>query len=236
MTFDTHGFFSPGMERFRTSVRTVSEYKGWLEFAEGLNRLGLDMLEGLEIPLRNNQRLTIAALFVRAHKSFQAAIILAEIGLLGDARTVLRSAVEGAIALNALANDATFVERLINAHYHWQRKAARLLLGNPDYRATYSPEEIAAMEATVREVDAREATGSEIRDITWGDVAAKHCKDLYNTLYRLLSSDGTHTTINSIHRAAVYDAIGQIAGFKVGPDEAAAFRETLGGSNGRRRI
>ncbi len=118
MTFAADGYFSPAMERFRSSARKVPEYKSWFGFAEVLNRLGLDMLDGLEVAHGDNQRSTIAALFVRAHKSFQAAIILAETGLLGDARAVLRSAVEGAIALNALANDATFLQRLINAHYH----------------------------------------------------------------------------------------------------------------------
>jgi hypothetical protein len=71
-------------------------------------------------------------------------------------RVVLRSATEGAIALNALANDASFLDQLIQAHYHNQRKLARIALNDPDYRATYSREEMAAMEQTVLEIDARE--------------------------------------------------------------------------------
>jgi len=124
------------------------------------------------------------------------------------------------IALNALANDATFLDQMINAHYYNQRKQARLLLGNLDYRVTYSPTEIAKMEATVKEVDAKEAAGSKLADINWAAVAGKHCKDLYELLYRLLSSDGTHTTINAIHREVIYDAAEKITGLKVGPDTA----------------
>jgi hypothetical protein len=218
MSFDTDGFFSPTLERFRVSVREVPAYKLWFEFADGLNRLGLGMLQDHDVPRHDNQRVTIAALFVRAHQSFQAALLLAERGMLGDARVVLRSAVEGAIALNALANDAGFVDQLVTAHRFNQRKIARLTLNSPDYQSFYSPAEIAQMQATVREVDAEEAAaGKKFGDINWADVAVKHCKDLYELLYRQLSGDGTHTNINAVHRHMELDAAGQLTGFKVGP-------------------
>lgn len=218
MTFDTDGFFSPTIERFRVSVREVPAYKLWFEFAEGLNRLGLEMLQGHEVPRHDNQGVTIAALFVRGHQSFQAALLLAERGMLGDARVVLRSAVEGAIALNALANDAAFVDQLIAAHRLNQRKIARLTLNNPIHRSFYAPAEIAQMQETVSEVDAEEAVaGNKLSDINWADVAVKHCKDLYELLYRQLSGDGTHTNINAIHRHLQFDATGQLTGMKVGP-------------------
>ena len=116
MSFDAQGFLSPAIGRFRTSVREVAAYNQWFDFAEELNRLGLDMLRDHEVPRDDNQRVTIAALFVRAHQSFQAALMLAEMGMLADARVVLRSAVEGAIALNAVANDPGFVDQLTDAH------------------------------------------------------------------------------------------------------------------------
>src|SRR6266852_7159998 len=120
MSFSTDGFLSPTMDRFRASLKNVAAYKAWFDFAEELNRFGLDMLLDRDVPRHDNQRLTIAILFVRAHKSFQSSLLLAERGLIGDARVVLRSAVEGAIALNALANDAAFLDQLIEAHYYNQ--------------------------------------------------------------------------------------------------------------------
>jgi hypothetical protein len=218
MSFDTDGFLSLTLERFRVSVRDVPSYRLWFEFADGLNRLGLEMLQNHDVPRHDNQRLTIAALFVRAHQSFQAALLLAERGMLSDARVILRSAVEGAIALNALANDATFVDQLVGAHRINQRKIARLTLNNPDYSSFYGPAEIAQMQATVSEIDAEEAAaGKKLGDINWADVAMKHCKDLYELLYRQLSGDGTHTNINAVHRYMVFDAAGQLSGFRVGP-------------------
>ncbi len=208
------------MERLRASIKTVPTYKVWFDFADELNRLGLDMLRDREVPRDDKQRLTISVLFIRAHKSFQASLILTELGLVGDARVLLRSAVEGAIALNALANDPKFIDQLIEAHYFNQRKTARLVLTDTDYRASYSQQQIAEMQATVQDVDAREKAIAprKFGDPNWNDVALKHCKDLYQTLYRLLSADGTHTTISAIHRHVAYDSHQQIKELKNGPD------------------
>jgi hypothetical protein len=45
-------------------------------------------------------------------------------------------------------------------------------------------------------------------------------------MYRLLSADGTHTTINAIHRHVTYDVNEQITDLKVGPDTSSLI-ETL---------
>ena len=219
MTFKTDGFLSPTMEEFRTSLREVPAYKLWLEFAEELNRLGWDMLEDHETPTTDNQRLIISVLFIRAHQSFQAAITLVERGMLADARVVVRSGVEGAMALNVLANDATFDMQLIEAHLHNQRRTARIVLNTPEYRSGYAATEIAQMETTIKDVTDKEAAaGREFRDITWATVAAKHCRDLYDLLYRSLSNDGTHTNINAIHRFLEFDGSSQLTGLRFGPN------------------
>jgi hypothetical protein len=219
MTFKTDGFLSPTMEEFRTSLREVPAYKLWLEFAEELNRLGWDMLEDHETPTTDNQRLIISVLFIRAHQSFQAAITLVERGMLADARVVLRSGVEGAMALNVLANDATFDMQLIEAHLHNQRRTARIVLNTPEYRSGYAATEIAQMETTIKDdTDKEAAAGREFRDITWATVAAKHCRDLYDLLYRSLSNDGTHTNINAIHRFLEFDGSSQLTGLRFGPN------------------
>jgi hypothetical protein len=75
------------------------------------------------------------------------------------------------------------------------------------------------MQATITQVGAIDATRTKkLSDINWADVAIKHCPDLYDLLYRTLSTDGTHTNIHSIHRCMIYDRAGKFAGFKVGPD------------------
>ena len=222
MSFRTEGFLSPDLEKFRVSVRTNPTYKVWFEFADDLNRLGLDMLERHETPRDQNQLLAVTILFIRAHQSYQAALILAEKGMIGDARVVLRSAVEGAIALNALANDQQFYEQLVNALHFNRRKLARLMLNNLEYQSTLPGAQNQNLEATVRQVDNLEQLISpkKLSDINWANIAEKYCKDLYNLLYRQLSSDGTHTTLESIGRYLHLDERKQIVALKRGPDVA----------------
>jgi hypothetical protein len=127
--------------------------------------------------------------FVRAHQTFQSALLLAERGLVTDARTLVRSGVESAIALHALANDARFVDQMIEAHHLHRRRAARIVLDTPAYLAMYSSHEVAAMHATIAEADALEtrlspaavANGAtppkkrKLQDIEWASTAMKHC-------------------------------------------------------------
>jgi len=57
-------------------------------------------------------------------------------------------------------------------------------------------------------------------DIKWEQVACKYCNDLYQLLYRPLSSAGTHTTLESINRYVSHDTDMQITAVNVGPDTA----------------
>jgi len=218
MSFEIDGFFSPDLEGFLRAVRTTAPTKSWFDYALDLNRIGFDLLRDATTARSENAAFAIHGLFVRVHQSFHAALLLAERGLAGDARTVLRSGVEGTIAIYALHSDAAFVGQLIEAHHYNQRKAARVLLDNPTYLATYGAEYVTAMKAVIASVDAMETTKeAKLRDINWADVALKCCPDLYQLMYRSLSSDGTHTTLNTLDRYVLADAKGQITSFKSAP-------------------
>jgi Family of unknown function (DUF5677) len=219
MSFEEDGFFSPEIELFRRNVRNEGDTKLWFDYALELNRTCFDLLREAQTPKAQNAEFTKHGLFVRAHQSIQAALILAERGLIGDARTVLRSATEGVIAIYAITADPDFVQRLIDAHHVNQRKVARLVRSNPNYAATCSAEDIADMDKVIVDVNAIEsARGSKLQDINWADAALKHCPDLYDLLYRTLSTDGTHTTLTSLDRYVIADANMEITAFKVAPD------------------
>ena len=218
MSFEIDGFFSPDLEEFRNAIRTTAPTKAWFDFALDLNRIGFDLLRSATTARSENVAFAIHGLFVRTHQSFQSALLLAERGLVGDARAILRAGVEGTIAIYALHSDSTFVDRLIEAHHYNQRKAARVLLENTPYLAAYKAEDVAAMKSVVASVDAIEtAKGAKLRDINWADVALKYCPDLYQLMYRSLSSDGTHTTLNTLDRYVMADAEGSITAFKSAP-------------------
>jgi hypothetical protein len=206
-TFDIDGFLSDAMTNFKSNVRGDSRFKGWFDFADDLNRLALAMLCDREIDRKNKPGLCIALFFIRAHHSFQSTLILTELGLLNDARVVLRSTVEGVIAINSISADPKFLTKLSEAHFYNQSKTARLALEEPTYRAHQTPDKIAQMEAMVRDVnDMERKEGRRLRDINWREAAESHSVELYDLLYRPLSSDGTHSNMAALYRFAEFDS------------------------------
>jgi hypothetical protein len=223
MSFEKDGYLSPEIDRFRLYVRGHDPSKQWFELADDLNRLSFELLQKHETPLADRQRFTFSGLFVRAHQSFQAALVLIERGMIGDARAVLRSAAESTIAMYAVAHDPQFVDKLIGDEYYNQRKMANITLETPEYRARSSPSEIAQMETTIAAIDRIKADPNaaiKIQGIIWEQVARKVCPDLYTLIYRSLSWDGTHVSANSLQRYFNYDANGRAKSLKVAPEIA----------------
>jgi hypothetical protein len=223
MSFEKDGYLSPEIEPFRQYVRGHDPSKQWFELADDLNRLSLELLQKHETPLADRQRFTYSGLFVRAHQSFQAALILIERGMIGDARAVLRSAAESTIALYAVANDPEFVDKIIGDERHNQRKMATITLDNPEYRALCSAQEIEQMKATIAYIDRMKADPNakiKVERIIWEQIARRQCPDLYILIYRSLSWDGTHVSANSLTRYFNYDANGRATSLKVAPEIA----------------
>jgi hypothetical protein len=217
--FETHGFLSDEINRFRTVVRTTTPYKQWFDFAQELNLFGSEAIRAHRFDQNDTQTMTISALFIRSHQSLQAAMVLVERGMIADARTVLRALVEGTIAQIALAADTGVIGQLVAAHRRHQLTICRELLADEKYREQLSQAQIAQLQATVSELELLKGVpGEEPRQINWADLAKNHCAELYLLLYRPLSSDGVHTTVDAINRHLEADAEFRITGLKGGPE------------------
>ena len=147
--FETHGFLSDEIENFRAIVRTKSPFKEWFDFAQELNIFGSVAIRAHTFDQNDTQQMTISALFIRSHQSLQAAMILVERGMIAEARTILRTLVEGTIAQIALAADPGVIDQLVAAHFKHQLTTCRELLADQKYREQLSLEQIARLEATV---------------------------------------------------------------------------------------
>jgi hypothetical protein len=146
-------------------------------------------------------------------------MVLVERGMIAEARTVLRTLVEGTIAQIALAADTGFIDQLVAAHHKHQLTTCRELLADEKYREQLSPEQIAKLRATVSELELLKGVpGKEPRAINWADMAKGHGAELYLLLYRPLSADGVHTTVDAINRHLEADAEFRITGLKGGPE------------------
>jgi len=224
MPFETEGFLSLEVNEFRRHVHSTEPYRAWFNYAGSLVKLGFEMLGPLETTLSDERLMYLNTAFVRVHQGLQAVLILAERGIVGDARVIIRSGVEFAIAINALAKDPTFVEQMKDAHYRSRRTLARAV--KQHFASEYTPEELTQMNAMVEEADRREAAKGtdakgrriELTDIKWEQVANAHAHELYQLLYRSMSADGTHATLDALQRYLVVDAQEHITGLKVAPD------------------
>jgi hypothetical protein len=218
-SFETHGYLSDEIGRFHTVVRTKAPYKQWFDFAQELNLFGSEAIRAYTFDQSDTQRMTLSALFIRSHQSLQAAMVLIERGMIADARTVLRTLVEGAIAQIALAADIGVIDQLVAAHHKHQLTTCREMLADEKYRQHLSAAQINQLETTVAELELLKGVpGKDPRQINWADLAKTHCPELYLLLYRPLSADGVHTTVDAINRHLEADAELRITGLKGGPE------------------
>ena len=219
MSTNESGFLSREMDGVRHAIRNMPVTKPWFELADDLNRLGYDLMDGHRAPLDDKRKLMASGIFVLVHKSFQAALLLAERGLSGEANTILRRAVEGTIALHALESDHSFVYSIMGSHLSSQKRTAKRILSDVDCMDHLDPETVQRLQATAGGNDAMSLGPPLVKArINWEQEAKNHCKGFYDLVYRPLSQHGTHITVDTICQQFSTDERGQINAIKLGPD------------------
>lgn len=189
----------------------------WLAFAERESLLGSALCKAISPKADANQELVIALLYARAYQSFQAAVLLARTGLMGDARATVRNCVESAIAIAATARDPSFVDRLIEADEHRRVAWARITLGDASLQAELSDAQLQNLRDVV---DRATHSPHKPQPIKWEQVAASNeTKVLYHTLYRNMSWH-LHVGIESLNTYAVIDEEQKITDIRWEPDQA----------------
>ncbi len=153
-------------------------------------------------------------MFARALQSFEAVILLTERGMLADAGALARNIVESAIYLGGLATIANFPQRMAasnNAHF---ASMARAL-------ATHLEDDMGDAEAAAdlrTLVDGVKAKGYDLTDIKLLQLAKEIGLDpLYQVVYRQLSGDSAHASLESMNRHLVRNASGRIEKLKFSP-------------------
>jgi Family of unknown function (DUF5677) len=212
------GFLSSDVSAMIARIRT--EFASWFEVTRRLSDLGMRVLRAMKVPSDDNQRLTAALLYGRALTSFQSAYILAERGLAADARTLIRASVETAVVLNALLLNPKLTDVLIKRHQWHSRKLLSAWLNDPEAVTQMSADQQAAFKAEIARLDAVDSKLKKMKDpINIADLAVKTgMLPTYNAVYRLLSGDSAHTSIDAMERHVRTDAQAIIRGFRFGPE------------------
>jgi hypothetical protein len=123
MSENDEGFLAEPLDHVRIQVR--EKYGAWRELLSRVNRLAVKNQHQIIIHSDSNVERYAAVLFARTLSTTQASILLLEVGLVSQARVLLRSALETLFALAAIAKDPGVVDKLVEGHTVEQKRVAR---------------------------------------------------------------------------------------------------------------
>ena len=205
-----------------TSIAAIrKDFVAWFAATESFNNLGMQILPAMKVDQASNQQLVAATLYGRTLSSFQAAQVLAERGMLADARTVIRAAAETAIVLCALVKDEKVCDRLIERHLWHHRLLRNAWLNDPQAIAEMTSQEIDGIKAVVADIDTNHPHIKQLKGDPVGIATLARQSGvtaLYNAVYRSASGDAAHTTIDALNRHVHADGQQNIQGLKFCPD------------------
>jgi hypothetical protein len=136
----------------------------------------------------------------RAIQTFQAVIILAERGMMADARALVRSVMESAIALGGVARIPAFSDRLLAADDKHRLSLINSMLEDKLAIGELDSQQIEAAHLLKKEMAEKYGTEGP-KSIKWDALAESvGVISLYNTVYRDMSGDGAHATVASLMR------------------------------------
>jgi hypothetical protein len=206
MTFDTRnsvndvGFLSPDLVPLIGTIR--KENAVWFRLAEDINRSGQDILAAFKpsrsVPVRD---VVGVALLIRSLSSYQGALLMAERGMIVEARTLVRCCFENAFVIGTLLKEGdAFLTELNTGHEFSRRAQAKWLLQKPG-RLSAAP-----VGATRRLEQRRAEIGGKIGSFSPADFKAlakrANLEESY-LIYSLLSGDAAHPSAQAIDRYLV---------------------------------
>lgn len=204
------GFLTEPFDDVRAAIRW--RYSEQRTLLLQINRLSVKNQHSLEIHREDKREVYAAVLFARTLSTTQGAVHMLERGLVPQARTLLRAALETLFALTAIANDPPVVDKLIETYNVERARAARNvgLWKDPGLR------EIAAAEkASGRLRQFLDSSAATISTLTLAQKGG--LEDWYRTVYMILSWS-VHGTAIDLERHIVLGGDGDIAEFRNEPE------------------
>lgn len=204
MSFEKKGFLSADISKWTAKART--EHVPWFRLADQINQEGMTFLLTTQPAHGNNKEFVAALLFGRALQAFQGSVLLSERGMGAEARTLIRNCAEAAIALGNVALSETFLDELIADYEKHRLTIANVFLNDPDCMRELPTEQLDKLREVANAITAQYHPNRPIA-INWAAAASKAgMTALYNTVYRGISGDAAHVTIDALNRHIKSDA------------------------------
>jgi hypothetical protein len=210
------GFLSPDI------APKIAEHRKrhaiWFALAEDLNRTGQSTLANFKIGPNGvlAQHLFGILFLIRTLSNFQGGLIMAERGMVIEARTLFRSCFENAFCMAALLKDGDiFIAEMMDDERASTRSKARWLLNEPSRLDFSGPNAAARLQAYVDTMDKQ-----------WGKISPQKMEEAARKggladgylYYKVLSGDAAHPSISALDRYVVRGQGQTLAGIKWGPD------------------
>ena len=210
MSYFAQGFLSEPLDEVRNAVQI--QYADYRRVLLRINEQCMSTQYELHIDVDKPRDLLGGALFSRTLASSQAAILLLEYGLITQARTVLRSALESLFALAAIEAKPELALPLARSQEANKRSIADKALQwqDADLKASLS--------ARIDINNPKIAETNRTRDFGTAELAkAAGMMDWYLSIYALLSFPA-HATVSDLVSHLVTDADGNITHLKNEPE------------------
>jgi hypothetical protein len=211
---DENGFLGEQIKRYIEKIR--STYRDFFELAEDMNRLCQKTMFSLDVRSRDPHGITVGSLYIRCLTTFQGLVLLAERGMMAQARVLARALIETLFTLCAIVKKP----ELLDVYFKEDKKRRlRFLEKFKEFHGGKLPENVKQEEIKTIEKDLKEdidREGIRIRKTEeWA--ADAELATWYLTAYAVLS-DSVHTTARDLEDHLKVNDRGDIEEFLWGPD------------------
>ncbi|MBN3729395.1 DUF5677 domain-containing protein [Burkholderia sp. Tr-20390] len=201
--FSTKGFLSSTLASQQARAR--ERFKADFDACEAWSDRALASLNAMTAGFKHPSVLFAVACWMRCIRACQAGILLAERGMMPDALTQARSAVESLFYAVALVENPELLERFVEHDMFERIKQARGVLSVPSIMLHVTPEDRARIEALTLKA------AEKPRD--WPAYeAARHANllELYQTLFRGFSLGAAHCTLTALDHELNPSSLGDL--------------------------
>jgi hypothetical protein len=191
------GFLSPEIEPIVAQCRQQNAI--WFTLAEDINRTAQATLRTHQIGAEiSAQHLFGLLLLIRTLSNFQGGLLMAERGMVVEARTLFRCCFENAFWLGALLKDADkFISDIMGDEVASTKSKARWLMRDPSRLDFSGPNAAGRLQARVDEMEKQ-----------WGKVSGQKLEDAAKRgsledgylYYKVLSGDAAHPSVSAMNR------------------------------------
>lgn len=208
------GFLGTEINKWIPKIREA--HSEFFQLADEFNIFCQKSMYKFDVHSRDKQEVLVSTLFIRTLNNYQAAILLAERGLMPQSRSLTRTMIDALFTLCAISKNEKYADEFIQEDH---RSRLRFLNKYRELHGGLPPEvdkeEIESLEKEIQE----EIQNNEIKKKTfeqWSKDAGMH--DWYLTAYSVLS-ESVHTKVKDLERYLVLNENNEIKEFRWGPDD-----------------